>query len=216
MKTLSLARPLIMMVIGLPGAGKSFFARQFSDTFSIASVSSDRIRYELFASPQFSSDENEIVSRMQDYMAEELAKSGRSFLIDGNCNSKAARQKIAQLAKDNGYNTLLIWVQTDPATAKVRATKRNPKKPDDKFSASITDTLFDTFTQRFAPPVKEDHVVISGKHVYSTQARTVLRKLAMPHVEAANATHKDAEPLTPVPKRPTQPSVRSRRDVVIR
>lgn len=218
MKTLSLARPLIMMVIGLPGAGKSFFARQFSETFSIACVSADRIRYELFAQPQFTADENAIVARLQDYMADELAKSGRSFLIDGNCNTKAARQRVAQLAKDNGYSTLLIWVQIDPATAKSRATKRNAKKADDVYNPSISDTQFEVLAQRLAPPLKEEHVVISGKYVYSTQARTVLRKLAAPHAKAVNDAHnKKDQPIPTASPRDPQPSApRGRTSVVIR
>lgn len=216
MKTLSLAQPLIMMVIGLPGAGKSFFARQFSETFSIAHISADRIRYELFAEPQFTNDENEIVNRLQDYMTTELAKSGRSFLIDGGCNTKTARQKIAQLAKENGYGTLLIWVQTDPATAKARSLKRSPNKPDDQYSPSISDAQFEAFARRFALPIKEEHVVISGKHVYGTQARTVLRKLTIPRAEAANTTHNKEAPITTAPKRESHTRLQGRRGVVIR
>ena len=47
MKSLSLAKPLVLVVIGLPGAGKSFFARQFSETFGAPMVSGDRIRHVL-------------------------------------------------------------------------------------------------------------------------------------------------------------------------
>ncbi len=212
MKTLSLARPLILMVIGLPGAGKSFFANQFSDTFSVASVSADRLRYELFATPQFTADENEIVNRLQNYMATELAKSGRSFLIDGGCDTKAARQKVVQLAKDNGYGTLVIWVQTDPATAKSRSLKRSATKADDQYNTSLSDAQFEALAQRFVQPTKEDNVVISGKYVYGTQARTVLRKLAAPRTEAIS---KD-EPVAVAPRSTPQAIDTTRRNVVIR
>lgn len=185
MKTLSLQRPLVMMVVGLPGAGKSFFARQFAETFGVACVRADRIRYELFAEPQYSADENEIVSRIGDYMISELAKTGRSFIVDGGCEAKTARLQIEQVAKNNGYKTLVIWVQTDPTTAKVRAARRNPKKVDDLYNSNLSASQYEQITKRFVPPTKEQYVVISGMHAYSTQARTVLKRLASPRVETA-------------------------------
>lgn len=213
MKTLSLSRPLIIMLVGLPGAGKSFFARQFSETFSVSVASSDRVRYELFADPQFTNDENDIVSRMQDYIASELVKSGRSFMVDGGCSTRTARQKFEMLAKTNGYGTLVVWVQTDPTTARQRALKRSPQKQDDAYNASLNAEQFDTFSKRFDAPTKEQHVVISGRHTYSTQARTVLRKLAAPRAETVqvpNANDKQVvAPERAVPKaRP--------RDIVVR
>jgi predicted kinase len=208
------------MVAGIPGAGKSFFARQFADTFSVACVRSDFIRSELFGQPQYTTDENEIVNRMGEYMASELAKTGRSFLIDGNCNTKAARTQIEKLAKTNGYKTLVIWVQADPYSAKQRSLKRNPKKIDDLYNPSLTATQFEVFSQRFVVPAKsEEYVVISGMHAYSTQARTVLKKIATPHTEAVASTknmssskvRQVATLSRPEPTKPSRP-----RGVVIR
>lgn len=205
-----------MIVVGLPGAGKSFFARQFAEMFGTACVSSDRIRYELFANPQYTTDENEIVARVGEYMAGELAKTGRSFIIDGGHNTKAARAQVEQLAKANGYKTLIIWVQTDPGAAKMRSLKRNPKKIDDLYNPSLSSTQYDVFAQRFAPPTKEQYVVISGMHAYSTQARTVLKKLAAPHTEevtqpADQKVRQVTKLSRPEAPRPTRP-----RNVVIR
>lgn len=192
MKALSPARPIILMVVGLPGSGKSFFARQFAETFGAACVRSDVIRTELFGNPQYTSDENEIVSRMVECMTSELVKTSRSFLIDGSCNTRAARIQVEKMAKDHGYKTLVIWVQSDPGAAKMRSLKRSPKKIDDLYSPSLTDTQFEVFSQRFAAPTKgEQYVVISGMHAYSTQARTVLKKLAAPHAEEAAAAKSD-------------------------
>lgn len=195
MKNLSLARPLILMVVGIPGAGKSFFARQFAETFGAACVRADFIRAELFGQPQYTADENEIVGRMVEYMVGELAKTGRSFLIDGASNTRASRLQIEKLAKTNGYKTMVIWVQADPYSAKQRSLKRSSKKVDDLYNPSLTDTQFEVFAQRFASPTKgEEYVVISGMHAYSTQARTVLKKIATPHTEAVTSAKVAEDP----------------------
>lgn len=217
MKALSLQRPLIIMVTGLPGSGKSFFAKQFAETFGAACVRSDKIRSDLFGNPQFTVDENEIVGRVADYMVAELAKTGRSFLVDGICNTRAARLQIEQLAKANSYRTLVIWVQTDPSTAKVRSLKRNHKLPGNSENSNLTAEQFEDFSKRFAPPLKEDYVVISGRHAYSTQARTVLKKLATSHTDSAQDTAEQKARQVATISRPAAPKLNTpRRGVIIR
>lgn len=191
MKTLALSRPLILILVGLPGAGKSFFARQFSDMFDAPMVSFDRIKFELFEKPQLNQAEQDIIRRIALYQMDELVKTHRSFIVDGGSNALQDRQKLEQLAKSNGYGTLLIWVQTDDATCRARATKRNPKRsPDDALSPSLTDAMWAEQTKRFNPPAKEPYMVISGKHAFSTQAKMVLRKLSTPHAEEAKTVHR--------------------------
>lgn len=216
MKTLSLARPLIMVVVGLPGSGKSFFARQFAETFDVACISADRIRYEMTGKPQYTTEENEAVNRLIEYTAGEIAKTGRSFLIDGASNTRASRLQIEKIAKAQDYKTLVIWVQTDTATARLRSLKRNSKKIDDMFSPSLSDTQFQVFSQRLAAPNKEQYVVISGMHAYSTQARTVLKKLAAPHVQAIAKVEDQPDRQVVALERPDPPRPSRPRNVVIR
>lgn len=191
MKSLNLARPQMLMIIGNPGAGKSFFARQFSETFDAPVVAVDRIRYELFAKPTFSSDENDLVGRMAHYFTDELFKTKRSFVVDGGCNARADRVRLNQLAQKAGYDVHTIWVQTDLATCRTRALKRNPKRSvDDQYIPSIDDKTFESLVRRFTEPSREQHIVISGKHTYNTQAKMVLRKLVAAREAVATAVHR--------------------------
>jgi predicted kinase len=190
MKTLSLSRPLLLILIGLPGSGKSFFARQFSDMFSAPMVNYDRIRYELFEKGYLEPAEQDIVRRIASYQMDELVKTKRSFIVDGGSNTVAERQRLEKIAKDNGYGTLLIWVQTDDITCKRRSTQRNKKRSqDDVLSPSLTDQQWAMSAKQFGQPTKEPYMVISGKHAFSTQAKMVLRKLTSPHTEEARTAH---------------------------
>ncbi len=213
MKSLNLTQPLVLVMVGNPGAGKSFFARQFSEMFSIAVVSFDRIRFELFAKPTYSAEENDLVNRLAEYQIEELLKTSRSFIVDGGCNSRVDRTKLAHTAKQAGYGSLVVWVQTDAATCRARALKRNPqKRSDDAFNPSLSEQLFETFVRRFTEPAHEDHVVISGKHTYSTQARMVLRKIVTPREAEAQVAHRQKIEQT---KQASQRPEGHRRSVVI-
>jgi predicted kinase len=216
MKTLTFAKPLILVLVGLPGAGKSFFARQFADMFSAPLVSYDRIQYELFATPQFSPEEHELVQRLVHYQITELIKTKRSFVVDGGHNSRSERQTLENLSQAHGYGVLTIWVQTDETTARQRTNKRNPRQVDDKFSPRLNDGQFAMLGKRLTPPLRETYVVISGKHAFSTQAKMVLRKLSTPHVEEAAAAHEQERiPERELSPRPRPDASSGRRSVII-
>lgn len=177
MKSLSLSRPLIIFVIGLPGAGKSFFARQFADTFNAPLVSYDYLRYQMFPDPAFSDAEDTLIAQIAGHEFSEFLKTQRSIILDGGNNDYVDRQNLMQLAKKKGYGSLLVWVQTDERSARKRATKRSPRREGDALNMSMTDHNFDIAKASFMAPGKgEDFVVISGKHTYSTQAKVVLRR----------------------------------------
>lgn len=189
MKSLNLNQPLLLLLVGLPGAGKSFFARQFSLTFGAPLVSHNRIRHELFEDPNHNKIEEDLIERLATAQLEELLKTRRTIIIDGGCNAKTDRQAIIAQAKEAGYDKLIIWVQTDPATCRQRSLKRGKERPEDLMTAALTPDQFDSFAKKFTAPLKEDHIVISGKHVYATQAKIVLRKLAAPHQAEAQKIH---------------------------
>lgn len=215
MKALSLSRPLLILTIGLPGAGKSFFARHFSDTFNAPLISADVLRFELFEKPSFNPSEQGLIKRLIGHQLAELIKTKSSIVVDGFCNTRAERQMLDQFAQKHNYGLLLVWVQTDEPTAKTRATDRKAKRPGDEYNTSLSPEQFVTFSKRFTAPSKvEDYVVISGKHTYTTQAKMVLRKLAAPRVEQAEEAHQKEG----VQPRDTlsRPRTAARRNIILR
>lgn len=181
MKSLSLARPLVIMVIGLPGSGKSFFARQFADMFSAPLVSTDFVRHALAPSSSYAPQEDALVGALTHNEINELLKTGKTFVIDGGVNSRAARIAIERLATKQGYGRMLIWVQTDEPTSVTRAVKRSSKRKTDELNSPMSVDVFERYKKQFSvPSPTENVVVISGKHTFPTQARVILKKLVAP------------------------------------
>lgn len=189
MKSLSLSRPLILMVIGVPGSGKSFFARQFSDTFHAPLVSYDYIRSRLFEQPTYSNKEEAAVYSLAGQQITELLKTEKTFVIDGGLNDKADRASLNKIAHKAGYGSLVVWVQTDEVSSKSRATKRKLTRPGDEYNTALTSEQFQKLAKELsAPAPQEFFVVISGKHTFATQAKVVLKKLVTPREEHAQQT----------------------------
>lgn len=207
MNSLSPQRPLLIVTIGIPGAGKSFFARRFSDTFAAPLVSFDEIRSTLFETAAHSSEEDFVVARIAGLQLRELFKSKKTVIIDGGHNPKVSRMELGRVARTHGYDVLYIWVQADERIAKSRALHRHGNKADDSYNRSLTEEEFALHAKRFTPPLANENVaVVSGHHTYATQARAILKRIATPH----------DTPQKPAPKRPTtQPPTQGRRSVTI-
>lgn len=177
-------KPLLLVTVGIPGSGKSYFARRFSEMFSAPLISFDEIRYELFNDVSFSEDENAIVARIAGLQVRELLKLHKTVIIDGGHNPKVSRLELAKIAKKNDYGVLYVWVQTDENTARERSLRRSSRAGDDLLNRSLTRDEFESQARKFtAPSDYEKYVVISGRHNFPSQARIVLKKMIGPHEE---------------------------------
>lgn len=175
MKPLTPASPHAIIMVGIPGSGKSTFAEHFANTFQAPIINSDALKRELHLDAQQ-------VVLLQKHMLQELLKTHRTVLIEGMGERRAQRAELTRVVTKAGYKPLIVWVQTDPAEAKRRATKPFPRGSD------LTPTEFDDRAKQFqAPTATEGALVISGKHTYATQLKVVLKQLASvprPNVEA--------------------------------
>lgn len=189
MKSLSLSKPHVIVMVGIPGSGKSFFAEHFAETFGTPLVSFGRLRDELFNQPTYDTDEKAIIGRVADYMVEELHKTHQTFIYEGTADARTERQEIAKQARSAGYETLFVWVQTESTTAKLRTAKAIKGK------STVSPAQFDAALKHFSPPhANEKAVVISGKHTYASQLRIVLKRLVAPRVEEVSTQAPPARP----------------------
>ncbi len=200
MRTLSLNKPHLIIMAGIPGSGKSFFAENFSDTFNAPIISFSNLQADLFNTPSFSREETAIISRVARRFLGELLKTKQTIIYDGEAAQRTDRTMLAKQAHAAGYETLLVWVQTDPTTARLRSTKPSKRVS----TPRLTREQFEAGLKRFsAPHPTESPVVISGKHTYASQLKTVLHHLVEPRV----ASEASQPPV--LPARPTTPPGRS-------
>lgn len=197
MGKLNLSQPLAIMVLGLPGAGKSFFANNFANTFGAAEVNLDKIRWTLFTTHTYSNNENAMVDQVANLLTAEFLRTKQTFVLDGGCNSRRRRDAFTHIAEKAGFRVILVDVQTDTPTAKARATHRLAKNTGDQYKQSLSATQFANFAKAYDIPKTSNKnvVVISGKHSARMQLRTVLKKIIeiekMPKPKEMKIVHKN-------------------------
>jgi predicted kinase len=171
-------KPFLLLFYGYPGAGKTYFARQFCENVHGAHLQADRIRAELFTEPRFDKQENAIVNQLMNYMSEEFLSAGLSVVYDVNAARTGQRRALADIARRCHAQTVVVWFQMDPDTAYDRSIKRDRRRSDDKYAAEWDRTTFETLNERMQNPLANEHyVVVSGKHLFPTQQSAVLSKL---------------------------------------
>lgn len=170
-------KPLLIMLYGFPGAGKTYFARQLCEQMQAAHVHGDRIRSELFEEPRYDREENEVITHLMDYMTGEFLNAGMSVIYDANAMRLTQRRALRDLARKSGAQPVLIWQQIDLESAFVRASKRDRRRADDKYSPALDRQTFERLAAGMQNPQNEDYIVISGKHVFDTQLSALMRRL---------------------------------------
>ena len=194
MKALQLPKPHLLIVIGIPGSGKTTFASKFSDTFHAPFIES-----QLFRSL---TDDRGQADALLDNMLDQVQKTNQTIIYEPTSGTRSERLELAKKARASGYEPLLIWVQTDHYAAMARATRRKRAAAD-----QMSEEQFEQEVRRFtAPNAQEKYVVISGMHTYSTQAKAVLKKL----------TENNQRPAANTPPRGDTINVQQRRPRLVR
>lgn len=182
MRSLHLARPRAIMMVGVPGSGKSFFASQFSQTFSTPFIDSETI--------STITGDRATSGRIIALLLTEICKTGQSFILEGTSETKTLRAEFAEFAKKHGYEPLFIWVQADPSISRQRSAKKGRGQES-----------YEAILHRFEPPIEsEKALVISGRHTYATQVRMVLNHIGNENRPPVNH-ERQPSPVVPVRKR---------------
>ncbi len=198
MKSATATTPRVIFLVGIPGAGKTYFAEKFSETFGAPFIETDQARRILADQPSYSSEEDMVVSELGAMQLTELMKTKKTIIYEGGTEARTDRQALVKLVRKHGYEPIIIWVQTDSATAKRRAVRgvRGHTK-----ASLIPVDRFEYLHARFTPPNEaEKAVVISGKHTVVSQTKVVLKQLLPPAPATPPPT-----PLTPPPASQTKP-----------
>ena len=117
-----MSRPILYLMLGYPGAGKTSVAERIAEITGAVHLNSDWFRLHMYKQPTFSQEEHDSLYGNLDYLCELILSTGKSVIYDANLNRYQHRQEKYDIAKKTGASVKLVFVKTDIETAKHRAT----------------------------------------------------------------------------------------------
>ena len=82
---------MIVIICGLPGTGKTTFAKKLSPLINAIILSTDKIRKELIQSPTYEKEERKLIYDVMILLAKYLNDSGTNCILDATFNKEEFR-----------------------------------------------------------------------------------------------------------------------------
>ena len=167
----------MFILVGWPGSGKTYLARQLSQQLVIHSVSVEQIRATILDRPTLRPAEEQLVRRVALFLVEEFFKAGLSVICDLPAQTARQRLELFKLAKLYRYPAITLYQQVDKQVAWLRCQNRRSHQLDDKYALNLDQETFDVFASQLEAPEEGEVIILSGGHAFETQSRIIVRRL---------------------------------------
>ncbi len=101
---------MVVVVMGLPGSGKSYFAERLADQIDADYICSDRLRKELFPKRTYSDSEKASVYDAMLIKMEVAIAQDKNVVLDATFHKHNTREMFAKKRK-NGVRIIEIWAE---------------------------------------------------------------------------------------------------------
>ena len=157
--------------MGLPGSGKTYFARHLSERLGILYLGSDQTRKEIAAMGKYSvRDKQNVYDEMRSRAEHHLA-SGESVILDATFYKEDLRLPFEMLAENKGIPLFKLWVEAPVEIIKERVSS---KREDSEADFSVYEKLAADFEPPSMPYLK---LISTQDNLYSmlTEAEQYLK-----------------------------------------
>ncbi|MEE8471136.1 MAG: ATP-binding protein, partial [Dehalococcoidia bacterium] len=118
------ASPVLVVVSGLPGTGKSYFSRKLAERLPSVVVESDALRKRLFPAPRYSAQESDHLFRTCHCLMEELLGSGISVILDATNLVELHRERLYHIAERLQVKLMMVQVEAPQELVRERLQNR--------------------------------------------------------------------------------------------
>lgn len=120
----AVARPVFIVLSGLPGTGKSYFCSKLAERLPVVILESDALRKTLCPVPDYSPGESQRLFQAAHILIERLLKKGVSLILDATNLSEGRRAHLYDIADRLGARLILVRVEAPPGVVRQRLDSR--------------------------------------------------------------------------------------------
>lgn len=102
------AKPVLVLLSGLPGTGKSFVARRLAEALPFVIIESDTVRKILFSQPRYTAQESRWVHRTCHALIAKLLKRGVRVIYDATNLIEYHRELVYRIADRAGARLVVV------------------------------------------------------------------------------------------------------------
>ena len=117
--------PIVVIVFGLPGTGKSYFASRLAERINAEYINSDRLRKELFPERTYSDVEKEMVYREMLKKTKTALNENTNVVLDATFYKNNVRNRLLEEIKNNAEISF-IEISAGEDIIKQRLQKERP------------------------------------------------------------------------------------------
>ena len=140
-------KPLLIVMVGLPGSGKSTKAEEINEEFGIKVYSSDKIRGELYGDENAQINHGKVFGTLY-YRISRALERGEDCIVDAtNCSRKDRSGVFKQIRCDKPFDTVAYVVTTNVEECIRRDSGRD---------RTVGPEVVERFAKRFTIPSAEE------------------------------------------------------------
>src|SRR5262249_31771425 len=129
-----LERPLLILLVGPPGTGKSRLAKRLGTALEAQVIESDRVRKQLFAEPRYTGGEHAAVYGWCHNLLRSALLVGRHVVFDATNLEERKRRRVYDIADLCDARLRIVWVTAPPTVVQERLLRRHTTRDEDDMS----------------------------------------------------------------------------------
>ena len=164
-------RPVLVMLMGFPGVGKSHVARLLAARLGAAHVATDQLRSRLFIAATYAPEENVTVFGAADALLDGLLADGHCVVLDATHLRRSYRSAPLATAARRGVPVVPVRVVADDAETLARLAERRVARADGDHSDADERVFRRMREQPFEPPDGDYLEIVNGAALDDEVAR---------------------------------------------